>query len=327
MQSANSLALQELNKIRNEHKFEQSEHIEEVRTLAPEYSEIEIALLGAGKNLLKSVLNGGNNFDSIKEFIQRKQADKLRILKHLSLPADYLEEKVNCENCSDTGFDDNGLKCVCLKQLTEKYIVVNSNLTDNMKSQTFDNFNFSLFSAVPDSSGKAPLDIINSAYKISMSFANNFDKIPPQNILLRGNAGTGKTYLSSCIGNAVLERGKTVYYQTAYKLCELLENIKFGKYSTPEDMNSARSTVKYINDVDLLIIDDLGTEFATQFTSAALFDLLNTRLIKSKSTIISTNLDFTTMENMYSTRFTSRIIGEYLILILIGKDLRKSNIS
>lgn len=324
MQSANSLALQELNTIRSEHKLEQSAHIEEVRTLAPEYTEIETSLMRAGHSLLKSVLNGGSDFEKIKSFIQKKQSDKLRLLKHLSLPTDYLDEKVNCENCNDTGFDDNGLKCNCLKQLTKKYIVVNSNLTDHMKNQTFDNFNFSIFSTVPDSSGKAPLDIINSAYKTSMGFANNFDKIPPHNILLRGNAGTGKTYLSSCIGNAVLERGKTVYYQTCYKLCELLENIKFGKLATAEEIESAQSTVNYISDVDLLIIDDLGTEFATQFTAAALFDLFNTRLIKSKSTVISTNLDFATMENMYSNRFTSRIIGEYSILTLVGNDLRKS---
>ena len=73
----------------------------------------------------------------------------------------------------------------------------------------------------------------------------------------------------------------------------------------------------------MLIIDDLGTEFITQFTAAALFDLINTRLINNKSTVISTNLDFDSMEKLYSSRFTSRILGDFKIMIITGGDLRK----
>ena len=116
---------------------------------------------------------------------------------------------------------------------------------------------------------------------------------------------------------------QTVYYQTSYKLCETLENVKFGKYENPDELSSAVSVIKYINSVDLLIIDDLGTEFITQFTAAALFDLINTRLINNKSTVISTNLDFDSMEKLYSSRFTSRILGDFKIMIITGGDLRK----
>ena len=116
---------------------------------------------------------------------------------------------------------------------------------------------------------------------------------------------------------------RTLYYQTSYKLCETLENVKFGKYENPDELSSAVSVIKYINSVDLLIIDDLGTEFITQFTAAALFDLINTRLINNKSTVISTNLDFDSMEKLYSSRFTSRILGDFKIMIITGGDLRK----
>ena len=94
----------------------------------------------------------------------------------------------------------------------------------------------------------------------------------------------GKTFVSSCIANRALERGKTVYYQTAFKLFEIFESSKFNR----ED-DEAPGIVKYVYDVDLLIIDDLGTEFVTQFTSAALFDIINTRITSGKSTIISTS--------------------------------------
>lgn len=326
MQSANSLAVQELNEIRERHKAELDSNTEKVRSLAPEYTRIESDLMRAGQALLRSVLHGGKDFEKIKSFIEAKQKEKLEILKRLSLPEDFLDEKYNCENCRDTGFDDNGLKCTCLKELTSKYIDINSNMTEIMKNQTFENFDFSLFSPVPDSSGKAALDIAKAAYNKAKSFAENFENSTPSNILLMGNAGTGKTYISSCIGNLALKRGKTVYYQTSYKLCELMENVKFGKYEIPDEQQNAYTTLKYINDVDLLIIDDLGTEFLTQFTAAALFDLLNTRLLKNKATVISTNLGFEAMEKMYSQRLTSRIFGEYIIMTLKGSDLRRKSL-
>lgn len=324
MQSANSLALQELNERRERHKTELDANIAKVRSLAPEYAGIEADMMRAGNSLLRSVLHGGKDFEKIKNFIEKKQSEKIEILKRLSLPEDYLDEKYDCENCRDTGFDDNGLKCTCLKELTSKYININSNMTELMKNQTFENFNFSLFSPVPDSTGKAPLDIAKSAYDKAKSYADNLDAANPRNLLLKGNAGTGKTYLSSCIGNLALNRGKTVYYQTSYKLCELMENVKFGKYETTEEQQGGYTTLNYINDADLLIIDDLGTEFLTQFTAAALFDLLNTRILKNKATVISTNLSFEAMEKLYSQRLTSRILGEYKIIQLIGQDLRKN---
>ena len=122
-------------------------------------------------------------------------------------------------------------------------------------------------------------------------------------------------------GPSPAERLYIIRRRTSY--AETLENVKFGKYENPDELSSAVSVIKYINSVDLLIIDDLGTEFITQFTAAALFDLINTRLINNKSTVISTNLDFDSMEKLYSSRFTSRILGDFKIMIITGGDLRK----
>lgn len=323
MKSAASLAMHELSEIRDRHKAELDRNIAYVKELSNEYITVENELLNAGKALLRCVLDGGENFEKIKDYIQKKQKQKAEILSTLNLPADYLDEKYDCPICRDTGYDENGLKCTCLKRLTAKYIDKNSNITELMKNQTFENFDLSMFSPVPDSTGKAPLDIINSAKTFSENFADDLSTAEPFNILFLGNAGTGKTYMSSCIANRVLSKNKTVYYQTAYKLCEIMENVKFNKYETPEEAQDAAMALKYANDVDLLIIDDLGTEFLTQFTAAALFDLLNTRLLKHKAAIISTNLSLDDMEQKYSDRLTSRIIGEYKIIRLIGADLRK----
>lgn len=326
MQSANSLAMQELNQKREINKTRLEANIAKVRALAPDYSGIESELMRAGNALLRSVLHGGDDFDKIKTFIETKQSEKKEILNRLSLPEDFLDEKFDCAICRDTGFDDNGLKCSCLKSLTAKYIAVNSNMTELMKSQTFDNFDFSLFSPSGES-GKSPLDIMNHAYDIAKRFAENIGSDLALNLILMGNTGTGKTYLTSCVANLALSRGKTVYYQTSYKLCEMMEGVKFGKYDNPDELYDMSTTIKYANDADLLIIDDLGTEFITQFTAAALFDLLNTRLMKGKATIISTNLNLGKISEIYSERLTSRILGEYQIVPLCGTDLRRKKIS
>ena len=80
--------------------------------------------------------------------------------------------------------------------------------------------------------------------------------------------------------------------------------------------------MRYVYDVDLLIIDDLGTEFVTQFTTAAFFDVINSRIISGKSTIISSNLDFEKLSEIYSQRITSRFMGDYTIVQTVGRDLR-----
>lgn len=324
MQSAQAMALNELNRIRSNNSAELERRRSEVRSRSDEYSGIEADLMRAGNSLLRSVLYGNKDFEKIKSYIQNKQKDKQRILCQLGLPENYLDEIYCCQNCHDTGFDEDGRKCFCLKELTAKYIDYNSNMTELMKSQTFENFDFSLFSPVPAPNGRAQLDIAKAAFDAAERFADNFEK--GGSILLKGNVGTGKTYLSSCIGNRALDRGKTVYYQTAYKLCELLENIKFGKYDTAEEYEQAQGIQKYAENADLLIIDDLGTEFLTQFTAAALFDLINTRLMKGKASVISTNLDFAALENRYSSRFTSRIIGDYTIITTAPDDLRKKHL-
>lgn len=319
MKSANSLAMQELNQIREKHRAELNANLIKVRALAPEYSQIEADLRSAGNALLRSVLHGGEDFEKLKSYIQNKQKAKQTILAQLGLPPDFTDEKYDCEICHDTGFDENGLKCSCLKALTAKYIAVNSNMTELMKKQTFENFDFSLFPPVGEN-GKAPLDIMRAAYDKAIRFADNPNH---GNILLCGNAGTGKTYLSSCIANRALDGGMTVYYQTAYKLCEMMENIKFDKISDDEERSETASAIRYAETADLLVIDDLGTEFITQFTAAALFDLLNTRLLKEKSTVISTNLSLSKIDSLYSARMTSRIFGSYTVLLLMGPDLRK----
>lgn len=317
MESAYSLAAKELNDIQYENKMMQEYRHSEICAKIPEIEKIEAELIGLGTRLLKCVLNSGKDYENIKEEIQKRQFRKKQLLALNGYPEDYLGEIYNCEKCKDTGFV-NGLRCNCFKQLVLKHIGTNSNLTELMKSQTFESFDFSLFDGQDEINGRSPSKITRRLFDICLEFSNSFDKKSKKNILILGNAGTGKTYLSSCIANRAIERGKTVYYQSAYRLFEMLEQVKFGK----GDSEELKDVSNYVYDVDLLIIDDLGTEFVTQFTTAALFDIINSRIISSKSTIVSSNLSFEDMHKMYSQRLTSRLAGEYVHLQTLGKDLR-----
>ncbi len=314
MESAYTLANRELEEIRIKNKEKQDIRHGEVLLKDPKLSEIEGNLMKQGTRLLGCVLNRGEDFEDIKASIQDLQKQKAEVLKKNGFSEDYLDDIYTCPKCRDTGFVD-GRRCECLKKLITKHIGENSNLTEYMREQVFDKFDFSLFANQGE--GGTTLKVMQKLCDKAIDFAEGFDKTH-ENFLIMGNAGTGKTFITSCIGNRALERGKTVYYQTAFRLFEIFENARFQKGD--ED---ASELVKYIYDVDLLIIDDLGTEFTTQFTLTALFDIINSRIISNKSTVISTNLGFEELSDIYSQRITSRFVGHYQLMQTVGKDLRE----
>ncbi len=321
MESAHSLANAEINRIRKENSELLSRREDEVREKAPEFAMVEAQLKKGGLAIARGILEGVNNVAIARKCIEEAQAKRAEILERLHLPKDYLDEIYTCKKCRDTGFSEDGRRCECLKKMISKYIGINSNLTEAMREQTFNNFDMSLFENQEDVKGTSVLDIAKKAYKKAIGFAETFEETNA-NLYLYGSAGTGKTYISSCIANRALERGFTVYYQSAFKLLDVLEKLKFGRYEDDERVQ-AEYVEKYIYDVDLLVIDDVGTEFVTAYSSAALFDIINSRIVDRKSTIISSNLGPIKMAEVYGTRFASRITGSFEPLGFIGKDLRR----
>lgn len=318
MESSYTLALKELEQIRAKNREIDELHRKEVIKKAPEIENIEKELMKCGTRLLKCVLDKSENFEEVKENIQALQKKKYNLLDAAGFSKDYLDDTVTCKLCGDTGFDKDGKRCTCHKMLILKYISKNSNLTECMLTQKFENFDFSLFTNQGPSDSGTALKIARKLSEKALDYAENFDKTG-ENLFILGNSGTGKTYLSSCIANRALERGKTVYYQSAYQLFDMFEKVKFQK----TDGQDFEETIKYVYNVDLLIIDDLGTEFITQYTSATFFDILNSRINNKKSTIISTNLSMENIDQMYGTRVVSRIYGDYTALMTTGCDLRE----
>ncbi len=320
MESPYSLANAEIAKIRKDNKDEQRRRESEVRRSAPEFAGIESKLAAGGLALSKNVLSGTGDISKIREHIESAQKEKAAILARLNLPADYLDEIHSCKKCRDTGFSEDGRRCECLKNMISKYIGINSNLTDIMREQTFENFDFSLFAKQPDIKNRSVSAIMKNIFERALEFSETFEETGA-NLFMYGSAGTGKTYLSSCIANRALARGFSVYYQSAFGLLDMFEKLKFGRYDEDEGAR-AEYAAKYAYTVDLLIIDDVGTEFVSSYSSAILFDIINSRLIEGKSTVISSNLSLSKVEEVYGNRMASRISGSFTPVSFIGADLR-----
>lgn len=150
------------------------------------------------------------------------------------------------------------------------------------------------------------------------NFVNNFEKTD-ENLLFSGAPGLGKTFLSTCIAKELIKKGYSVIYETAYQTFSILEELKFKR---TEDREKLKFKADKLYTCDLLILDDLGSEFSTQYTNAALFDILNSRLISGRKTVINTNLSVSEFEDRYSERVASRILGYFLVLRFIGNDIR-----
>ena len=229
----------------------------------------------------------------------------------LGYPEDYTEVKYSCPHCSDTGFVDVKM-CVCFREALLKENVKSSGIGSLIEKQSFDNFSLAHYSYDEDLYQRMKKNL-----EAARDFADNFGTLS-KNLLLIGPTGTGKTHLSTAIAKTVIEKGYEVIYDSTQNVISAFEADRFKSGYGPYEPKGE----KYL-DCDLLILDDLGTEMVNQFTVSCLYNLLNTRLNKSLSTVISTNLSPAELSNKYEDRIYSRIIGsDSRILLFGGKDRR-----
>ena len=183
-------------------------------------------------------------------------------------------------------------------------------------SQSFETFRLDYYSPDRGSLSRPPRETMEHHLAVCRRYADRFGS-EGGNLLLFGAPGLGKTFLSACIARVVSEDGYSVVYDTASHIFSLLEDAKFRRGD--EDDEETRR----LDQCDLLIIDDLGTEMNSTFVQSALYQLINGRLLGMKSTIISTNLTPEDIGRRYSQQVYSRIEGEYTILPFIGTDIRQ----
>ena len=307
-------AEQELAQRRSRALTERENHHRIAVETVPEILEAEEKMSRAGLATIKAV---GMGAADAKEYIQKlseinleAQAQRRLLLKSNGFPEDWLDVHYTCKKCEDKGFA-SGIMCGCFKELLKsiEYEKLCSKLP--VGNCRFDNFKLDYY---PDGAGTSPKKRMESVLNYCKAYAADFSRRSPS-LLLYGKTGLGKTHLSLAIAGKAVEEGYGVIYSSAQNLFNKLEKDKFGK----ADAN----TEEAILDCDLLIIDDLGAEFTTQFTVSALYNIVNSRELESKPTIISTNLMPEQLTKAYGERIASRILSNYVMLYFDGSDIRQ----
>ena len=269
----------------------------------------------------KTFLKVADGFDaekaavSIKEEVDNLTAKRDAFLVGAGYDKDYLNPPYDCPLCKDEGFLDNSY-CHCFRKELIKRTFAESTLA-NLSDNTFEKFSLSWYSDESENGELSPRKNMEKVFAECKTFAENFDKIT-DNLLLTGPSGLGKTFLSSCIASKLIADGVNVIYQSSSVVFSLLDRVKFSKNASEADLYTAERLL----DSDLLILDDLGTEFITEFSVSELFRIVNTRILTGKKTVINTNLSLSDLKKIYSERILSRIIGNFVILKFYGKDIR-----
>lgn len=281
--------------------------------------------------------------ESSKAALLANSEEKEKILKNLSSKIDSLKKekqqildkcgvsllpKYECSKCKDTGYitiDYKTEMCSCMKQklINESY---NKSNLYRLKNDTFEKFNDSLYDSNPNMQrfgiNISPRENINKIKNLCLDFVENFGASDQKNLLFTGTPGVGKTFLSGCIANEILSKGYTVLYQTSPLLLDCIFEYKYNQKNS-----SSKELYDNLFNVNLLIIDDLGTENLTAAKFSELFTVINARLLNPKTkTVISTNLSLEKLAQNYDDRVLSRLIGNFNICKFIGDDIRLKQI-
>ncbi len=318
------IVLRQYEQIRTQKQHELQRNRNEIYTACPRIEEIENEIALAGVHIARMVLQKPQNKEMLLKKLQKShtqlQKEKKKLLEQLGFCENALQLNYVCNDCKDTGYIDN-VPCHCMKQKLIDLAYDQSNIKQIVTQENFDTFDIRYYSEeINEYEGWSSRDNIKKILKRCIDFCENFDTTF-QNLFLYGETGLGKTFLCNCIAKELLDKGYIVLYMTAGQLFDIIEKQQFRNDSQEEKENIMEDLLT----VDLLIIDDLGTEFSTILSSAKLFHIINTRMLTKKSVIISTNLAPDELINQYSDRLVSRIAGTYIMLKFFGDDIRQKN--
>ena len=314
-------ARRELERERAARADELEERKRAVYAREPRIRAIDRELSATAASVLRAALeSGGDPAAAIEQLRDRNlslQAERASLLGQLGLPGDYLTDKPLCPKCGDTGYDGSAT-CSCVRERYARLLKEQLSTVLPIQDQNFSRFNMNYYSTRPDARlGLSPRENMEYNLDECKAYAANFGKDSP-NLLLYGSTGLGKTFLSTCIAEAVSARGFSVAYDTAINIVAAYETIKFGN----GDGEAAAERAARYERADLLIIDDMGTEMGTAFTVSALYNLINNRLMAKRPMIVNTNLMPEALSEKYSPAVASRLLGEFMALRFFGDDIR-----
>lgn len=308
-------AADELAAVRERNLREQQRRFEECRRLNSRIFDISSENSELVAAIIRITLSGNtDNLSRLKDRSLALRIEQEQILNSLGKPENWLDPIYSCPVCKDTGITDDR-RCDCVQKLIADINTRTLNARSPMKLHTFEEFDLSFYDDKNDPKfGESPRSRMTQIYNKLRGYAANFSTAS-KSLLLWGQPGLGKTHLALSVASVVLSRGFSVAYIPANDLFAQLDRERF---SNDED----NDTLKTVLNCDLLILDDLGTEYLNAFIQSQLYTIVNDRLLARKPTIISTNLEPGELDERYPRRLVSRIMGEYADFLLTGKDVR-----
>lgn len=281
----------------------------------PELIDIENTMKNAALDVIRSVGADGKrvNIYEVAKINLQAQEKRKELIKKAGYPEDYLEPPYTCKKCKDSGIV-NGKLCECHLAVLQQLSVSELSCSPLLARSTFDSFDLKYYSDIKDRElGFSPRDIMRGCYEMLKAYAENFT-CNSNSFFFTGATGLGKTHLALAVLNKVTQNGFSVYYSSAGSIVKKLEKERFGRADESVEDEIERS--------DLLIIDDLGAEFSTAFSQAAINELVNNAILSGKPMIIISNLSRPELEEKYGQRLTSRL-NCFEIIQFVGEDIRQ----
>ena len=228
-----------------------------------------------------------------------------------------LEPHYTCPVCQDTGVAD-GKTCLCVRREMQRLRREEIEAMSSLSVTSFDTMRLDYY---PDSrdpqTGQSVRQYMAELLADLRDYAAEFD-LDSENLMLTGNAGLGKTHAALAVAGAALDKGYDVIYISSPDFFSRVETLHFG--SDPAGEKDA--LLETVTGADLLILDDLGTEFNSSFVISTLYSLLNDRLGRRRPTILTTNIvDGALLEKLYTEKVSSRI-SAFVPYRFLGEDIR-----
>ena len=306
------------------HRAQQQQRREHIFRALPRTREIERTLRQTAPRILAASLKQGLGQEEALAALRREnlalQDEEAALLAQEGFPPDALDDQPFCPLCNDRGWKGPAM-CRCLADLCRQEQIQELSSLLNLGEQSFETFRLDYYDRQTWPEFKrSPRETMEIILSTCRSYAELFGAYPHKNLFLNGSPGLGKTFLSACIARVVAEKGFSVVYDTAANVFSRFETRKFARNA--EDARQAEADAQRYLRCDLLILDDLGSEFTTPFVQSALYELMNTRLVEQKHTVISSNLNLAGIRQRYSPQVASRLEGEYFIMAFFGQDIR-----
>ena len=302
---------------RERHRHELEDRTTEVYKAVPAVRDLdrEVSTLSLSSARAR-IMDPLAPLDGYRDRLEEIGRERAALLREHGYPADYLSLQYDCPLCRDTGYVDQ-TPCICFRKAVSDLLYSEFDPGPVLEKENFRYFSFEWY---PDTikdpaTGRSARELAAIARKCALTFVENMGR-PDNNLYIYGSTGTGKTFLTNCIAKELLDRSYSVLYFSAGDYFRILGDAAFGR----EGRTAAHE--KAILECDCLIIDDLGTERTNSFVAAQLFSTINERIAKSRSTIISSNLEPGKLPDMYTERVSSRLITHYTLIKLIGEDIR-----